>query len=144
MYKRQYLMNLLISLIFMIPGGIVWIADVKTDLPHFALFLSAAFFVPLVPMCLASAISLLIVLASSHFKNRNIVSLLLSFAALGLVGYLTLFILKDYPELQYDAAIEKSMAMMSGRKMKMFLLSLIHILIKFSVTTLPKMFWAVA
>lgn len=26
---------------------------------------------------------------------------------------MTLFILKDYPELQYDAAIEKSMAMMS-------------------------------
>ena len=37
---------------------------------------------------------------------------------------MTLFILKDYPELQYDAAIEKSMAMMSGRKMKMFLLDL--------------------
>ena len=37
---------------------------------------------------------------------------------------MTLFILKDYPELQYDAAIEKSMAMMSGHKMKMFLLDL--------------------
>ena len=37
---------------------------------------------------------------------------------------MTLFILKDYPELQYNAAIEKSMAMMSGRKMKMFLLDL--------------------
>ena len=35
---------------------------------------------------------------------------------------MTLFILKDYPELQYNAAIEKSMAMMSGHKMKMFLL----------------------
>lgn len=87
-FLLMYLMNLLISLIFMIPGGIVWIADVKTDLPHFALFLSAAFFVPLVPMCLASVISLLIVLASSHFKSRNIVSLLLSFSALGLVGYI--------------------------------------------------------
>ena len=37
---------------------------------------------------------------------------------------MTLFILKDYPELQYNAAIEKSMAMMSGHKMKMFLLDL--------------------
>ena len=36
---------------------------------------------------------------------------------------MTLFILKDYPELQYNAAIEKSMAMMSGHKMKMFLLA---------------------
>lgn len=37
-FLLMYLMNLLISIIFMIPGGIVWIADVKTDLPHFALF----------------------------------------------------------------------------------------------------------
>ena len=37
---------------------------------------------------------------------------------------MTLFILKDYPELQYNAAKEKSMAMMSGHKMKMFLLDL--------------------
>ena len=37
---------------------------------------------------------------------------------------MTLFILKDHPELQYNAAIEKSMQMMSGHKMKMFLLDL--------------------
>lgn len=37
---------------------------------------------------------------------------------------LTNFILKDYPELAYNAAIEKSMAMMSGYKMKLFLLDL--------------------
>lgn len=37
---------------------------------------------------------------------------------------MTNFILKDYPELAYNAAIEKSMAMMSGYKMKLFLLDL--------------------
>lgn len=37
---------------------------------------------------------------------------------------MTPFILKDYPELQYDSAITKSMEMMSGYKMKLFLLDL--------------------
>lgn len=37
---------------------------------------------------------------------------------------MTDYILKDYPELSNNAAIEKSMAMMDGRKMKLFLLDL--------------------
>ena len=37
---------------------------------------------------------------------------------------MTSFILKDHPELQYDAAINKSMEMMSGYKMKLFLMDL--------------------
>lgn len=37
---------------------------------------------------------------------------------------LTPFILKDEPELKYNAAIEKSMRMMDGYKMKLFLLNL--------------------
>lgn len=37
---------------------------------------------------------------------------------------LTPFILKDEPELRYNAAIEKSMRMMNGYKMKLFLLNL--------------------
>lgn len=37
---------------------------------------------------------------------------------------MTAFILKDEPELKNNAAIEKSMAMMEGNKMKLFLLDL--------------------
>ena len=37
---------------------------------------------------------------------------------------MTSYVLKDHPELQYDAAISKSMVMMSGYKMKLFLLDL--------------------
>lgn len=37
---------------------------------------------------------------------------------------MTDYILKDYPELSNNAAIEKSMAMTDGRKMKLFLLDL--------------------
>lgn len=46
----------------------------------------------------------------------------------GIIKYfsyaLTPFILKDYPELSYNAAIERSMAMMSGNKWRLFLLML--------------------
>ena len=37
---------------------------------------------------------------------------------------MTPFILREHPELSYNAAIEKSMAMMEGNKMKFFLLCL--------------------
>lgn len=37
---------------------------------------------------------------------------------------MTPYLLKDEPELKYNAAIEKSMRMMSGHKMKLFLLDL--------------------
>ena len=37
---------------------------------------------------------------------------------------MTPFILRDHPELSFNAAIEKSMAMMEGNKMKYFLLCL--------------------
>ncbi len=37
---------------------------------------------------------------------------------------MTLFIMKDHPELAYDEAIEASMAMMKGHKMKLFRLDL--------------------
>ncbi len=37
---------------------------------------------------------------------------------------MTLFVLKDHPEMGCDEAIEASMAMMKGRKMKLFLLDL--------------------
>lgn len=37
---------------------------------------------------------------------------------------LTSYVLKDHPELSYNRAIEKSMAMMDGYKMKLFLMDL--------------------
>ena len=40
---------------------------------------------------------------------------------------MTPYILKDYPQLSFNAAIEKSMEMMDGYKMKLFLLILIFI-----------------
>lgn len=49
----------------------------------------------------------------------------------GIVKYysyaMTEYVLADYPELSYNAAIERSMAMMKGHKMELFLLTLTFI-----------------
>lgn len=87
----MYLLNLLIAVVFMIPGGIIWIANAKADVLRFVLFMLSTFFVPLIPMCIASMIGVLIVFVSSHFKNRSIFAALLSFIALGLVAYTASF-----------------------------------------------------
>lgn len=83
----MYLLNFLICFVFMTSGGLVWILNTPLNILRFALYFLSMFFVPLIPMCLASFIGLFIILASSRFKNRNIFSLVFSFAALGAVGY---------------------------------------------------------
>lgn len=87
----MYLLNLLIAVIFMIPGGMIWILYAKADAFRSVLFLLSTFFVPLIPMCIASVIGVLIVFLSSHFKNRSIFAVLLSFLALGFVAYMASF-----------------------------------------------------
>ena len=55
---------------------------------------------------------------------------------------LTYYILKDEPELKYNAAIEKSMAMMQGNKMKLFKMVLILALIGMVASiTIVGIFW---
>ncbi|NYB75667.1 hypothetical protein HZF24_16080 [Sedimentibacter hydroxybenzoicus DSM 7310] len=84
----MYLLNFLVGFVFMVPGGIVWVINAETDILRFALYFASVFFVPLIPMCMASFIGVLVVMVSSCFKNRNILALVFSFAALGLVGYI--------------------------------------------------------
>lgn len=84
----MYLLNFLIGFIFMVPGGIVWTINTEIDILRFLIYFIAVFFVPLIPMCIASCIGVLIVFVSSRFKNRTVLSLVFSFAVLGLVGYI--------------------------------------------------------
>lgn len=90
-FSFMYLLNLLIAVIFMVPGGVIWIANTKADVLRSVLFILSTFFAPLIPMCIASVIGVLIVFASSCFKNRSIFAVLLSFMALGLVAYFASF-----------------------------------------------------
>lgn len=87
-FSFLYLLNLLIAIIFMIPGGTIWILSGKANVLHSILFMLSTFFVPLIPMCIASVIGIFIVFVSSRFKNRSIFAVLFSFIALGLVAYI--------------------------------------------------------
>ena len=81
----MYIFNILICAAFIIPGGIVWLIYAKTDILNCIFFMLSAFFVPLIPMCLASILGIAIIFVSSHFKSRSIGAALLSFIAAGII-----------------------------------------------------------
>ena len=84
----MYLLNFFIGFIFMVPGGVVWSANAKVDIFQRLFYFLAVFFVPLIPMCIASCIGILIVFVSSRFKHTNVFALIFSFVALGVMGYI--------------------------------------------------------
>lgn len=65
-----YIVNLLYTLIVMIPGYIAYIR--YTDLPHDYLFFLLLFAIPIVPILASSIIGIIISWLTSFFKNKNI------------------------------------------------------------------------
>ena len=72
----------------MLPGGIVWVWSESLGAVDIILFFLSILFVPLIPMCIASCMGIIIVVASSFFKRKNIVALIFSFAMIGAIGYM--------------------------------------------------------
>ena len=87
-FMFMYLLNFFIGLIFMLPGGIVWVGSESLGVVDIILFFLSILFVPLIPMCIASCMGIIIVVASSFFKRKNIVALIFSFAMIGSIGYI--------------------------------------------------------
>ena len=87
-FMFMYLLNFFIGLIFMLPGGIVWVGSESLGAVDIILFFLSILFVPLIPMCIASCMGIIIVVASSFFKRKNIVALIFSFAMIGAIGYM--------------------------------------------------------
>lgn len=113
----MYLLNFLICFVFMASGGLVWILNTPLDILRSAFYFLSMFFVPLIPMCTASFIGLFIVFASSRFKNKNVFSLVFSFAALGAVGY------AGVSSMQPGNDIENLGAMLAGQIPRLYPLS---------------------
>lgn len=127
-----YVLNFLIRFIFMIPGGIIWLQHVKLDILRFILFFLSTFFVPFIPMCLASIIGVIIVFISSYFKNKNIISLLLSFGILSLIGYGYIYI----TNIQKEGDVTKLGEMLASQITGLYPLSKMFLIdSKFSVLT---------
>ena len=87
-FMFMYLLNFFIGLMFMLPGGIVWVGSESLGVVDIILFFLSILFVPLIPMCIASCMGIIIVVASSFFKRKNIVALIFSFAMIGSIGYI--------------------------------------------------------
>ena len=87
-FMFMYLLNFFIGLMFMLPGGIVWVGSESLGAVDIILFFLSILFVPLIPMCIALCMGIIIVVASSFFKRKNIVALIFSFAMIGAIGYI--------------------------------------------------------
>lgn len=65
-FMFMYLLNFFIGLMFMLPGGIVWVGSESLGSEEIILFFLSIFFVPLIPMCIALCMGIIIVVASSY------------------------------------------------------------------------------
>ncbi|MEI5989310.1 hypothetical protein A5881_000798 [Enterococcus termitis] len=83
----MYLINLMITLVFILPSSITWFNQTQASGLSLLLYLTSMLFIPFIPMCFAAMIGVLIVLLSAYFKNKNLFSLLFSFLALCFFGY---------------------------------------------------------
>ena len=66
-----YILNVLIGLVFTLPGGIIWIQNEGQPVFSIVLYFCSMFIIPLIPMCLASVLGIGIVVTSSRFKHKN-------------------------------------------------------------------------
>ena len=78
-----YLLNFLLVILFLLPGGIVWQIHTPDNLRYFFLYLFSMPFIPLIPMCIASLTGVALATLSAKFHRKNLFSLIFSFAALG-------------------------------------------------------------
>ena len=94
-FMFMYLLNFLIGLMFMLPGGIVWVLNGSLNALQIMLFFLSIIFVPLIPMCIAAFMGIVIVVALSFFKRKNVIALIFSFAMLGIIGYVAVSAMKS-------------------------------------------------
>ena len=91
----------------MLPGGIVWGLNGSLNLLQIILYLTSIIFAPLIPMCIATCMGIVIVVASSFFKRKNVISLIFSFAMLGIIGYFALSALQSGDESSIGVTLAK-------------------------------------
>ena len=94
-FMFMYLLNFLIGLMFMLPGGIVWVLNGRLNALQIILYFTSIIFVPLIPMCIAACMGIIIVVASSFFKRKNVIALIFSFAMIGIIGYIAVSAMKS-------------------------------------------------
>ena len=106
-FMFMYLLNFLIGLMFMLPGGIVWVLNRSLNILQIILYFTSIIFVPLIPMCIAACMGIIIVVASSFFKRKNVIALIFSFAMIGIIGYIAVSAMKSGNENNIGIMLSK-------------------------------------
>ena len=94
-FMFMYLLNFLIGFIFMLPGGIVWVLNGSLNVLQIILYFTSMIFVPLIPMCIAACMGMIVVAVSSYFKRKNVIALIFSFVMIGIIGYIAVSAMKS-------------------------------------------------
>ena len=94
-FMFMYLLNFLIGFIFMLPGGIVWVLNGSLNVLQIILYFTSMIFVPLIPMCIAACMGIIVVAVSSYFKRKNVIALIFSFVMIGIIGYIAVSAMKS-------------------------------------------------
>lgn len=82
-----YLINLIIGLITMLPSSMIYIAYEHPPISSYLFLLGGLFLTPMIPMIISLALGVLIVAVSSRSRHKNIVSLVLSTAAVLMIVF---------------------------------------------------------
>ena len=106
-FMFMYLLNFLIGFIFMLPGGIVWVLNGNLNVLQIILYFTSMIFVPLIPMCIAACMGIIVVAISSYFKRKNVIALIFSFAMIGIIGYIAVSAMKSGNEESIEIMLSK-------------------------------------
>ena len=106
-FMFMYLLNFLIGLMFMLPGGIVWILNGSLNVLQIVLYFTSIIFAPLIPMCIAACMGMIVVTVSSYFKRKNVIALIFSFAMIGIIGYIAVSAMKSGNEDSIEIMLSK-------------------------------------
>ena len=106
-FMFMYLLNFLIGFIFMLPGGIVWVLNRSLNVLQIILYFTSMIFVPLIPMCIAACMGMIVVVVSSYFKRKNVIALIFSFVMIGIIGYIAVSAMKSGNEDSIEIMLSK-------------------------------------
>ena len=106
-FMFMYLLNFLIGFMFMLPGGIVWVLNGSLNVLQIILYFTSMIFVPLIPMCIAACMGMIIVAVSSYFKRKNVIALIFSFVMIGIIGYIAVSAMKSGNEDSIEIMLSK-------------------------------------
>ena len=81
-----YLINLIIGFIAMLPSSIIYVLYEHPPIFSYLFLVGSLFLTPIIPMIISLSLGVLIVAVSSHSRHKNVFSLVLSTAAILMIG----------------------------------------------------------